>query len=55
MKIGWKSLTGAIIGAVGYLASPGVFALLDEKVAAVVTAAGAVLAVFGIRVALAKR
>jgi hypothetical protein len=52
--MGWKTILGAIVWAVGYLLQPGVLAALPEKVAAIVQAVGAVLAVFGFRSAQAK-
>lgn len=54
MKLGWKSITGAVVAAVGYLAQPDVLAVLPHKVASVITAAGGVLAVFGVRHAIDK-
>ena len=54
MKIGFKTILGAVISAAGFLAQPEVFALLPERVAAVVTAVGAVLCVVGGRHAISK-
>jgi hypothetical protein len=53
--MGWKTITGAIVAAVGYLARPDVLHVLPPKVAAVVQAAGAVLAIIGLRHAIAKQ
>lgn len=55
MKYGWKSIAGAVVTALGYLSQPGIFDLLPTKAAAVVTSVGAVLGVFGIRVAIANQ
>lgn len=55
MKFGWKSITGIVVASLGYLAQPGVFDLLPPKVASIVTAAGAIFSVFGIRSAIANK
>jgi hypothetical protein len=52
--MGWKTVTGAIVGAIGWLSRPEVLAILPEKVASIVAAAGAVLAAIGVRHAIAK-
>lgn len=52
--MGWKTITGAVLTVLGYLLQPDVLAVLPEKVAAVITAIGAVLAAVGIRHAIAK-
>jgi hypothetical protein len=49
-----KTIWGALTAAIGFLLSPEVFAILPEKVAAVVGAIGAVLAAFGLRSAVAR-
>lgn len=54
MKLGWKSISGAFVAAFGYVSQPAVLAVLPEKVAHLITAAGAVLTVIGIRHAIAK-
>ena len=50
----WKTITGAVIAAIGYLSQPEVFAVLPEKLASLVTAAGALLSAVGVRHAIAK-
>lgn len=54
VKFGWKTITGAVVTALGWLAQPQVLQLLPEKVSYIVTAAGAVLTAVGIRHAVAK-
>lgn len=53
-KMGWKTITGALIAAFGYISQPQVLAVLPEKVAGVVTALGGLLAALGLRHAIAK-
>lgn len=53
-KLGWKTLTGAGIAALGYLCQPNVLAVMPPKVASIVQAIGAMLAVYGMRDAIAK-
>jgi hypothetical protein len=48
-----KTIWGAIIGLVGWLAQPDVLALLPEKTAAIITAVGGLLAAIGLRSAVA--
>lgn len=52
--MGWKTITGGAVAVLGWLSQPDVLAFLPEKVGAIVTAAGALLGVFGIRHAIAK-
>jgi len=54
LDLGWKTFTGAVVWAVAQLSRPEVFAVLPEKVAHLVSVAGAVLAAFGLRHAIAK-
>jgi hypothetical protein len=54
VNTGWKSITGAIVAILGYLSQPSVLAVLPEKVASIIIAVGALLAVVGIRLAIAK-
>lgn len=54
IRLGWKTITGALVTAVGWLSQPQVLQLLPDKVAYIVTAAGAVLTAVGIRHAVAK-
>jgi hypothetical protein len=49
-----KTIAGAFAAAFGYLAQPEVFALLPGKAAGIVTVAGALLSVLGLRHAVAK-
>lgn len=49
-----KTLWGTLLAVLGFLSQPSVLAVLPEKVAAVITAVGVVLGVFGLRVAVAK-
>lgn len=49
-----KSVWGAIIAAVAWLLSPEVLATLPSKVSAFLGAFGGLLAVFGLRQAIAK-
>lgn len=49
-----KTICGAILTAIGILSRPDILAMLPEKVSAVVTAAGAVCTVVGVRHAMAK-
>ena len=53
-NMGWKTLTGCLLVVIGTLSEPEILAVLPEKVAQVVVAIGAVLAVFGLRHAQAK-
>jgi hypothetical protein len=52
--MGWKTITGALVAAIGYLSRPEVLALLPQRWAAIITAAGAVLSAIGLRHAVAK-
>ena len=52
--MGWKTILGAVVTAVGWLSQPEVFNALPERAAAVVTAAGAILAAVGLRHAIYK-
>ena len=54
MRLGWKTITGAVIWALGVLSHPDVFATLPPNVAAVVAAVGMVLGAVGVRDAIAK-
>ena len=49
MKYGWKTITGSILAAAGYVAQQGV------SLESLIAGAGVVLAGFGIRVAITKR
>lgn len=55
IRLGWKTIAGAVVTAVGWLGQPQVLQLLPDKVAYLVTAAGAVLTAIGVRHALAKQ
>lgn len=54
VSVGWKTISGALLTAFGYLSQPDVLAVLPTNVAAIITAVGIVLGAFGIRTALAK-
>ena len=54
VSLGWKTLTGAALWALGQVSRPEVLALLPERAAAIVSAAGALLGALGIRHAIAK-
>lgn len=54
MKFGWKTISGALLTAFGYVSQPDVMALLPTKWAAWVMAIGGVLGAIGIRHAVAK-
>ena len=54
MPMGWKTILGAVIAVLGFLSQPEVLGLMPERIAAIVQAAGALLAVFGFRAAQAK-
>lgn len=54
LKIGWKTVGGAVLWGLGQVARPEVLNVLPEKVAGVITVAGGLLALFGIRHAQAK-
>ena len=49
-----KTIWGALLTVFGYLTQPGVLSVLPEKIAAVVTSIGVVLAAIGVRTAIAK-
>jgi hypothetical protein len=53
-KMGWKTLTGSVVAAFGYLSQPQVLAILPQKAAGIITALGALLAAIGVRHAIAK-
>lgn len=54
MRLGWKTITGALVWAIGTLTHPDIFATLPGNVAAVVSAIGVVLGAVGVRDAIAK-
>ncbi len=54
MKFGWKTITGAVVWAVGMLSQPEVFAILPDSVGKVIMAVGGVLSAVGLRHAVAK-
>lgn len=54
MRLGWKTITGALVWVVGTLSHPDIFATLPANVAAVVSAVGVVLGAVGVRHAIAK-
>lgn len=49
-----KSIGGAILAVLGYLARPEVLNVLPAKVGAIITGVGVILGVFGLRRAIAK-
>lgn len=53
-NLGWKSILGAVVTAVGYLSQPDVLALLPHTAASIVSAVGGVLSVIGLRAAVSK-
>jgi hypothetical protein len=53
-NMGWKTITGAIVAAFGYISDPKVLAILPEKWAGIITAIGGLLAAIGVRHAIAK-
>jgi len=55
MKLGWKTISGALIWAVGTITSPEVMSMLPESIASIVQAIGGVLAALGLRHAIAKK
>jgi hypothetical protein len=52
--MGWKTISGGALWALGQLARPEVLALLPAKWATIAQTAGAVLAIVGVRHAIAK-
>lgn len=52
--MGWKTIAGALVWFVGSVSSPEVLALLPDKWAHIVAAAGALLGAIGARHAIAK-
>jgi len=54
VKLGWKTLTGGLLVALGIAGSPAVLAFLPLKAAGIIEAAGALLAAIGVRHAIAK-
>lgn len=54
MRLGWKTISGAILWGVGILTSPEVFAALPGPLASVVSVVGVVLGALGVRHAIAK-
>ncbi len=53
-RLGWKTIVGALVWGLGYVSSPEALSMMPPKVAAIVTAVGAILAAFGLRDAGAK-
>ncbi len=49
-----RTVLGAVLAVIGYLAQPEVLAVLPAKVASVVTAIGLVLSAIGVRAAIEK-
>jgi hypothetical protein len=48
MKLGWKTIGGALLAGFGVISQPDVLAVLPHKWATVITAVGFVLSAFGI-------
>lgn len=53
--MGWKTITGAVGWFIGTITSPEVLAILPDKWASIVGAAGALLAAIGLRDAIRKK
>lgn len=54
-KLGWKTITGALVWGVGTLMQPGVFDILPDSVGKAVATVGAVLSAVGLRHAVEKK
>ena len=54
-KLGWKTITGAVVWGVGTLLQPGVLDILPDSVGKAVATVGAVLSAVGQRHAIQKK
>lgn len=53
--MGWKTITGAVVAAFGFISQPQVLAIMPEKFAGIVIGLGGLLSAIGIRHAIKKQ